>query len=415
MHVRVKTTGMSAHTLRRTSVEKALVTAGGGPALAVNEPYVCRSLERLIAIPSVNPAFDPESPGEARIAAFVEQELEALGLQTRRFESVPGRTSVVGTLSGRGRGRSLMLYAHYDTVAAGSMEKPFEPQTRNNQMYGRGAYDMKAGLAACLGAIKALRDGAVAMAGDVLIVAVADEETASIGIQDVLRDVRADAAIVTEPTGLDLCLAHKGFMWIEVSTRGRAAHGSRFDEGIDANMRMGRFLGELAVLEQDLRLRAPHALVGPPSLHAAVLQGGSGVSTYAATCRLEIERRTIPGESGVAVAAEIRRISEKLAGHDPGFDCSVRTILERDGFEVSPGAPIVEVVGRQAEAVLGRPPAITGASYWMDAAFLSAAGIETVVIGPAGAGAHADVEWVDLNSVVELARILAGATAEYCA
>jgi acetylornithine deacetylase len=372
-------------------------------------------LGQLIAIPSVNPAFDPDSPGEAQIAAFVEQELEGMGLQPRRFESAPGRTSVVGTLRGRGHGRSLMLYAHYDTVAPGSIQNPFEPQTRNGRMYGRGAYDMKAGLAACLGAVRALRDVEAAMAGDVLIIAVADEEAASSGIQDVLREVRADAAIVTEPTELDLCLAHKGFTWIEVTTRGRAAHGSRFDEGIDANMRMGRFLGELADLERELRQRAPHALVGPPSLHAAVLQGGSGTSTYAASCRLEIERRTIPGETGATVAAEIREISEKLARDNPDFDCTVRTMMERDNFEVPPDAPIVQVAARHAAAVLGRHPAIIGASYWMDAAFLAAAGIETVVIGPAGAGAHADVEWVELSSVVELARILAGTAAEYCA
>jgi acetylornithine deacetylase len=162
-------------------------------------------------------------------------------------------------------------------------------------------------------------------------------------------------------------------------------------------------------------LRPSYALVGPPSLHAAVLQGGSGTSTYAASCRLEIERRTIPGETGATVAADIREISEKLAGENPGVECTVRAMLEHDGFEVPPDAPIVQVAARHAAAVLGRHPAIIGASYWMDAAFLAAAGIETVVIGPAGAGAHADVEWVELSSVVELARILAGTAAEYCA
>ncbi len=155
-----------------------------------------------------------------------------------------------------------MLNAHYDTVGVDEMPEPFSAAVRDGKLYGRGAYDMKGSLAACMTAAKALADAGAPQAGDVLVAAVADEEYGSLGTASVIANVKVDGAIVTEPTSLKICLAHKGYLWIEVETTGRAAHGSRFNEGVDANMRMGRFLGELDQLEQELRARSPHPLVG---------------------------------------------------------------------------------------------------------------------------------------------------------
>lgn len=383
--------------------------------ISIDRSYVTNILARLVRTNSINPAFSNGTTDERAIAAVTEEEMQRLGLATRRFEGEPRRVSVTGTLAGRGGGRSLMLYAHYDTVGVEGMAEPFSGTVRDGRLYGRGAYDMKCGLAACLGAVEALRRAGVALAGDVVVAAAADEEVASIGIQDMLREVRTDAAIVTEPTELKLCLAHKGFVWIEVVVEGRAAHGSRFQDGIDANMRMGRFLHRLDRLEQELRARPPHPLVGPPSLHAAVLQGGTGTSTYAARSRLEIERRTIPGESPDEVVAEIRAIADDLAREDPTFRATVKPFLTRASHEVAPDATIAALVDRHATAVLGRAPERIGVAYWMDAAFIGAAGIETVTMGPTGAGAHAAEEWVELESVAALAQILANAAAEYCA
>lgn len=295
------------------------------------------------------------------------------------------------------------------------MPEPFSGAIRDGKLYGRGSFDMKGGVTACLATVKALRDAGVELRGDVLIAAVADEEVASIGMAEVLRHVRADAAVVTEATELRVCLAHRGFSWIEVETLGLAAHGSRFDLGIDANMRMGRFLARLDRLEQELRARAPHALVGPPSLHAAVLHGGTGTSTYADRCRLEIERRTVPGETEAQVLDEIRAITDALAAEDATFKATVRAMLTRSSFEVDRSAAIVHAVQRAAATVLGAPPDVIGEPYWMDAALLSSAGIDTVVIGPKGAGAHALEEWVDLKSVMQLTEILTAAATEFCA
>lgn len=380
----------------------------------VDADYLTSTLAGLVHINSINPAFSDGSTNEREIAGYVARALERLGMEVTTHGAETGRVSVVGRLPGTGSGRSLMLYGHLDTVGVGDMADPFGAAIRNGRLHGRGAYDMKGGLAACLAAAKALRDAGQELAGDLLVVAPADEELASIGMQEILRHHRADGAVVTEPTELGVCLAHKGFSWIEVVTSGRAAHGSRFEEGIDANMRMGRFLARLDELERELRSRPPHPLVGPPSLHAGVLEGGSGPSIYAARCRLEIERRTIPGETERQVVKEIQDIVDRAAAGDETFRAEVRATLTREPFEVAPEAEIVRTVTEEAAQVLQRVPPHIGETYWMDAALIAAAGIETVVLGPAGAGAHADEEWVDLQSVTQLAEILARTAARYC-
>jgi len=382
--------------------------------LTIDRHYLIETLAHLIRINSINPTLVPGGPGEAEIAAYVADLLRSLELDVATHEPMPGRVSTVGILKGSGGGRSLMFNAHTDTVGIEGMPEPFSAAIRDGKMFGRGAYDMKGSLAACLAAAKALVDARVALKGDLLVAAVADEEYASIGTTDLIVRSRVDGAIVTEPTELGICLAHKGFLWLEVETKGWAAHGSRFDAGIDANMRMGRFLAELDKLEHELRARERHPLVGPPSLHAATIHGGTGLSTYAASCKLQIERRTIPGETEAQVVGEIEEIVTRLAAADPTFKASVRCFFVRHPFEVLPEATIVKVLRQAATKVLGKEPAYTGQTPWMDAALLSAAGVETVVMGPHGGGAHSAEEWVDLQSLVDLAHILAQTALDYC-
>ena len=382
--------------------------------MQIDRDYVRETLVRLVQINSVNPTLVPGAPGEREIAGFIAASLMGIGLKTEIFEPEPGRLSVVGRLEGSGGGRSLMLNAHCDTVDIASMAEPFSGAIRDGKLYGRGAFDMKGSLAASMAAAKALMDSKTRLRGDVLVAAVADEEYGSLGTSDLIEHVKVDGAIVTEPTALNVCLAHKGYLWIEVEITGRAAHGSKFDLGIDANMKMGAFLHELAILERELRVRPPHPLVGPPSLHAAILSGGSGLSTYAAQSIVKIERRTIPAETEVQAVGEIQGIVDKLAESDRDFHATVRTFFVRDPFEVAPSATIVKAVDSAAHKVLGRRAAHFGDTPWMDSALLQAAGVETVVFGATGAGAHADVEWVDLESVVKLAEILAEAAVDYC-
>ncbi len=382
--------------------------------MTIDRDYTLATLVRLVQINSINPTLAPGAPGEREIVGFIADSLRACGLTVEVREPAPGRTSVLGRLAGTGGGRSLMLNAHCDTVDVPGMAEPFSGAIRDGKLYGRGSYDMKGSLAACMAAAKALKDSGIALRGDLLVAAVADEEYGSLGTSDMITHVKVDGAIVTEPTALDVCLAHKGYLWIEVEVAGRAAHGSKFQFGIDANMKMGHFLAKLSELERDLRARPPHPLVGPPSLHAAMLKGGSGLSTYATSCTLQIERRTVPGETEALATAEIQSIVDVLAAQDPEFCATVRTYFVRDPFQVPENARVVQAVDRAAAKVRGTAAAHIGDTPWMDAALLQAAGVETVVCGAAGAGAHSDVEWVDVESVVQLAEILAEAAIDYC-
>lgn len=382
--------------------------------ISMDREFLLHTLRDLVRINSINPSLVPEAPGEKEIAEYIANLFRELNLEIYTYETRRGRVSTVGVLRGKGGGKSLMLNAHIDTVGIEGMEEPFSAAVKDGKLYGRGAYDMKGSAAACIAAVKALVDGGVQLSGDLVIAMVADEEFESIGTQEVIKHHPTDAAIVTEPTQLQICLAHKGFIWLEVETTGRAAHGSRFEEGIDANMRMGRFLAELDMLEQSLRSQPGHPLVGPPSLHAATIHGGSGLSTYADKCTLSIERRTAPGESVELVLGQIQNIIDKLTAVDPTFSATVHLTCVRDAFEVSEMAPIVRVLGDAAESVLGQQPKRFGDKPWMDSALLAAAGIETVVMGPSGAGAHSREEWVDVQSVEQFAQILASTAIAYC-
>lgn len=367
-------------------------------------------LAELVRIDSVNPDLVPGGAGEGAIAAFVAEWLRSRGLEVELDEAAPGRPSVIGTVRGTGAGRSLMLNAHLDTVGVEDMDAPFAPRVADGRMYGRGTYDMKAGLAAAmLAAAAAVNRG---LAGDVILTAVADEEYASLGVQSVLRRWTADAAIVTEPTGLDVCVAHKGFVWFELRVRGRAFHGSQPTEGIDAIAAMGG--AQVAIAELDVGLRGTeHPLLGRASVHAALIEGGQGLSSYPEHCVLGVERRTLPGESLDAVRAEVERLGKAV---DVSGGASVETdvLLERLPFEVDPDEPIVQSLQRAAEATLPSPPRITGENPWMDAAFLAAAGIPTVVFGPGGSGAHSLEEWVQLDDVSACAEVLLATASDFC-
>ena len=369
-------------------------------------------LAQLVSIDSINPDLVPGGVGEGVIARFVANWLERTGLEVEMDEPAPGRPSVIGIARGSGGGRSLLLNAHMDTVGVAGMERPHEPVVKDNRLYGRGAFDMKGGLAAImLAAAEAKRRH---LRGDVILTAVSDEEYASIGTSFIVKRWHADAAIVTEPTGLDICVAHKGFIWLEVETQGIAAHGSRPDLGVDAIVKMGKVLVGLEELDRSLRSKSSHPLLKSGSLHASLITGGQELSSYPERCILSVERRTIPGETQASVESQIRTIFDQLAASDPAFKASLRTMLVRDAFEVPEDEPIVQVVLRQAAALSGQEPAIVGSTAWMDSAILSAAGIPTVIFGPGGEGAHAVVEWVDLEQVGRCVEVLVACAGEFC-
>ena len=369
-------------------------------------------LRQLVAIDSINPDLVPGGAGEGNIARFVAAWFERAGLEVVVDETAPGRPNVVGIARGSGGGRSLMLNAHMDTVGVTGMERPHDPYIENNRLYGRGAFDMKGGLAAIMAAGAAAKQRR--LRGDVIVTAVVDEEYASIGTSAIVERWRADAAIVTEPTELQICTAHKGFVWFSVETKGLAAHGSRPDLGVDAIVKMGKALMGLEELDLTLRSAATHRLLGAGSVHASLIEGGQELSSYPERCTLEIERRTIPGETLQHIEAELPAIFARIAAHDSTFQATVKTGLTREPFEVSLQEPIVQTVIQQASRRLGREIVEVGGTGWMDSALLAAAGIPTVVFGPGGAGAHAVVEWSDLTQVEQCAEILTAVAEDFC-
>ena len=377
--------------------------------MEISAADVERLVAALVGIDSVNPTLVPGGAGEAEVMTFAAGWLRDAGLDVEIVEAAPGRPSVVATARGRGAGRSLMLNGHLDTVGVEGMSEPYSARVGDGRLYGRGGYDMKGGVAACmLAAAAAARAG---LAGDVVVTAVADEEHSSIGAQAVLERVRTDACVVTEPTSLDVVIAHKGFAWWEVSATGRAAHGSQPQLGVDAIAAIGPVLVGVAELERSLAERR-HELLGPGSVHASLIEGGQELSSYPERCVLAIERRTIPGEGAEQLDAELARL---VAAGGGGAELSGRTTLVRAPFEVAPDEPIVALVHQQATALLGREPKIRGHSAWMDAAFIAAAGIPTVVFGPDGGSAHAVEEWVELDSVRACAEVLLATASAFCA
>jgi len=382
---------------------------------SIDQHYLTKTTQQLVRINSINPSLTPEGQGEVEIAALVTKKLHALGLDVTTTEIDPARVNVVGVLKGSGGGRSLLLNAHMDTVGVEGMDiDPFSGQILDGRLFGRGSQDMKASLAAMMAAAKALVDAHITLRGDLLITAVADEEYASIGTETLIKSFTADAAIVTEPTDMRVCRAHRGFIWFDIESFGRAAHGSRYAEGIDANMRMGRILGELDKLESELLTRTGNPLTGPPSLHAARLRGGKEVSIYADHCLLQVERRTVPGETVAQATSELQGIIDLLAEGDSTFKAAVKPTFWREPFEVASDAKIVQILDQSLGNRIGHHPLHTGQTFWTDAALLSEAGIETVLLGPKGYGLHSAEEWVDMESVFDLAHVLAETAINYC-
>jgi acetylornithine deacetylase len=373
-------------------------------------------LFELVAIDSVNPSLVPGAKGEGEIANFVANWLRAQGVEEVYLDDkmAPGRPNVLAIVRGSGGGRSLLLNAHLDTVGMAGMESSNTPFIRDGRLYGRGSLDTKGGLAAFMAVVAELNKKK--LRGDLILAAVVDEEYASLGTETLISEYRTDAAIVAEPTNLMIITAHKGFVWLELETYGVAAHGSKPEIGVDAITKMGKVLVALEDLERDLlKAKKVHPLLGTGSIHASLIQGGQELSSYPSSCRLSIERRTIPGERVDDVEKEILSILDAIRVHDPAFKFSLNTLFAREPMHISPTTPIAQIVKKHAENRLGDfDLQVTGSSIWMDSSLLSAAGIPTIVFGPCGEGLHGKVEWVDLESVRCCSDIVLKAAEEFC-
>jgi acetylornithine deacetylase len=368
------------------------------------EPDVVDLLKDLVAIDSVNPSLSEGAPGEAEIARYVHDWAVAEGLAAELVDDCSGRPNVL--IRGgepTDDGPRLLLCGHLDTVGTGAMAEPLSPRIDGDRLYGRGAYDMKAGLAAGLVACREV--DRLGLPVEVVVAAVADEEHASLGIQRLLPDLKADAAIVTEPTEMSIGVAHKGFVWVDIEVTGVAAHGSRPELGVDAIVKTGPILLALEELNRSLAARE-HDLLGPGTVHASLITGGEEASSIPERCVLTLERRTLPGETVEDVEAEIARMLDACRAADSQLSATSRTLLHRPALETAPAKPLVRALSDAHEQVRGRPAEVGGLSYWADSAFIASHDIPTVLFGPGGDGAHADIEWVSVSDTVDCTRVL---------
>ncbi|KAH8649917.1 tryptophan synthase beta subunit-like PLP-dependent enzyme [Xylariales sp. PMI_506] len=369
----------------------------------------------LVQINSANPSLSSiPAPGEMAVAQYIRAWLEHRNIESHWVEPRKGRPSVVGVVRGSGGGKSLMFNGHIDTVTLVGYEgDPLSGKIENGKLYGRGAIDMKSGIAAAMAALAKVQQ--MGLAGDVIFTGVADEEAHSCGTEDILAaGWRADGAIVNEPTDLDIIYDHKGFAWFEVDIHGLAAHGSLADLGVDAIVKAGYFLVELDRYSQNLKNSPLKSPAGLPTVHASIIEGGEESSSYPALCTVTLERRTVNGETAETVRSEIQGLLDKLSKEVPDFHADLRVGLSRPPSSIPLDHPFNVLVGEVVAKELGREATFRGLPFWCDAALLTAEGIPSLLLGPYGEGLHAKTEWVDTASITSLTSCLVSVAAQFC-
>ena len=360
----------------------------------------------LVQIDSRNPTLSADGPGERNVALALGSVLGKWGFSVEVGES--DRPNLIARIGPRDS-PAMMFAGHLDTVGVeGMTHDPFSGDIKDGRLYGRGSCDMKSGVAAmCVAALRASERAGSSAARQLVIAAVTDEEYESLGMRAMLESgLRAEYAILTEPTRLSICPAHRGFVWSEIQFTGRAAHGSRWDIGIDAIRHAGLVLTGIDDLDAGALQNRTHPLLGRGSIHASTIVGGIGMSTYPDKCILRVERRTIPGESADDSLRELRSILDAVRARRPDLDATVRLIAAQDPSDVQVDAPVVQTLMKALnEEKLNAP--VEGLSAWTDAALLNAAGIPAVCFGPGDiALAHAAEEFVPVNEIETATRVL---------
>ncbi len=420
---------------------------------------VAELTRRLVAIDATNPSLVPGGAGERELAEVIAAWLAERGFEVRLVGADPTRPSVLARRRGTGRGRTLMLAGHLDTVggggsgadasgrapeadgAAGDPMADAAGGARSDRVVGRGAYDMAGGLAAAMVAAAAAPGD---LAGDILLAFAADEEFGSVGMEELLAAIDADAsapdasasvehtaasdgraaasgggavtparragrpsgAVVLEPTDLEVTVAHRGFAWYRVEYEGVAAHGSQPELGVDAVQRALDGLVALRELGRDLGARSRHPLLGTASARVATIEGGTDAATVADRCVLVVELRTLPGDPDPG--AEVARV---LAASGPS---RIVPLVARPAMESATDAAIARSVLRAVEEITRAPAVRRGDPWWTDAGLIDEAGIPVVLVGPEGGGAHADEEWVSVASLETLTAVIGRVIVDFC-
>ena len=376
--------------------------------MPVTAKQVSELLSVMVRIESVTPWLIPTGSGEAKIAAFIAEWLDGTGAEVEVVEVEPGRPNVLARLRGTGGGPTLCLNAHSDTVGYESWpDEALEPRIDGDRIYGLGAADDKGGCAAAMLVLRSLAESGARLRGDLLVSCVADEEGISIGSEHLARQGGIDAAIVIEPQPThELVVEHQGFGWIDVITRGVAAHGCEPDTGVDAIVHLAEVITRLHRLDRMVFQVQPSLMNGRTVFHTGTISGGTDYATYPSYAKVGIEIGTQPGEHLSDRVAEIEGIFDEIARTERGFSGQVDVRLDREPFVARGQEVLQDVVVKAMTAVLGREPKITGMNGWTDAALLQAAGIPTLLLGSTGDNYHTAGEWASISELVRLCDIL---------
>jgi len=385
--------------------------------LPIDRSFVVEVLKELVATNSVNPDVG-KGPGEAALSNLLFDRLTSITpLDVLKQPVANERSNVIAILRGAGGGRSLMLNGHMDTVGVeGMVIEPFRPFVESGLLHGRGACDMKGAIAAMIGAAKSLADSKSKLRGDVIFSFVVDEEHLSIGIERLVEEYKADAAIVGEPTDMAIATAHKGFLWIEVEFKGKTAHGSVPEKGVDAIVHAANLVSRLGGL-QDTFTTHTHPLLGTPKIHTSTIEGGIHWSIVPDHCILRLERRTIPGETTSSAMKEIQQLLDKVKEQNPSLNATARKVFERPPLETNATEPIVQELQRIIPEVSKINAEVVGVPYWTDGAILAHSGsIPTCIFGPGDIRvAHSPDEYVDVEDVLRAGEIYGNVAQRFCA
>ena len=368
------------------------------------ENRIITLLTDLVQINSINQTLSG-GPGEREIAKFAARNLTALQLDAQIQDVGPNQSNVVAVVPGKDRQRSLLLNAHLDTVGVDGMDEPFTLRRKGDRLYGRGTYDMKGSVAIMLLLADYFSQHPPPL--DILLTLVCDEEDKSKGMEYLVEKWLPQiqptpiGGIFLEPTEEDIGVCHKGFTWYELTVTGKAAHGSRPEQGIDAILPLRFALEELSKIQAELLGRSPDPLLGYPSIHSSIIRGGSELSVIPSQSCFQWERRTLPDESPSDLTSELERMIQAVTNHAGDHTVTGREFFVRPPYRIPDDA---EILGRLQEMTPQSQQ--VGLSFWADSALAGAMGIPSILFGPVGHGAHAIDEWVSLGSLKRVYDVL---------
>lgn len=374
----------------------------------LNPEEVTEFVRSLIQAPSENP------PGDTRdCAKVVQQKCLEIGLQTHVIAKEEKYANVVATLEGKYPGPTLLFNGHIDTVPVGDRKDwdfdPFGGQVNKGRLYGRGAADMLGGVAAMIMATQLIRDAKIDFAGKVVITAVADEETGgALGTAYLLEQgLTADAAICTEPSEMDITLAHKGAYWIRITTKGKAAHASVPEQGVNAVEKMANIIANIGRFKPGY---IPHPLLSAPSVcPGSLIEGGTKTNVVPSKCSATFDIRTVPGQTREQLLEEVKQFLNDLAIEDPHLNTEIEEVLWIPSSEIDRNEPIVQIAAAAIEQITGRVPKFKGTTGSCDARLFNAYGIPTIPnMGPGSVNqAHQRNEYVEIEELMSMTKVYA--------